>query len=444
MEAGQERQLREGESEREACALQALGSACSGHAIANLSDESAADCAAALAEWLAGRPPQWHSGGAGVSAWRAMRNLCSRGPRTQAAARALSPTALALALDSTAAEDARVVALQLLHNSTAAAPPALARLWHSWAPLHLADLLMDHSPRVRTVALAALHHSCCGPDGRSRMEALCSPWGAPMAAALLQCMDELQQEQQAFEWLFLLASSLVSRGLIGPLHEALGGSIPPPALIQMVEAFLSALEDDPRQNVAAALPEAACMQLIQWLEQSLAALEEGSVAGVEEALTGALQLLASATALLQAPELSNRKDVLLQAGLLRRAVETLAPGSKAGTVPGLRVLALAVLANLSHGHRASQDAVRELGGIPLVLNQCVLDETNEFKKEWAVFVVRNLCDGNEENRRLIDSLQPQAVNSFPEELSRMGMEAEVRGGRVHLVRDKAPAPRPPL
>jgi ataxin-10 len=43
-----------------------------------------------------------------------------------------------------------------------------------------------------------------------------------------------------------------------------------------------------------------------------------------------------------------------------------------------------------------QDEVCALGGVELVLAQCQLDRQSPLAREWALWAVRNLCEGNEQ------------------------------------------------
>jgi len=38
--------------------------------------------------------------------------------------------------------------------------------------------------------------------------------------------------------------------------------------------------------------------------------------------------------------------------------------------------------------------VGELGGVELVLAQCQLDRESPLAREWGLWAVRNLCEGN--------------------------------------------------
>lgn len=56
--------------------------------------------------------------------------------------------------------------------------------------------------------------------------------------------------------------------------------------------------------------------------------------------------------------------------------------------------------------RAVQDRVREQQGLPLVLGATHLDEANPYIREHAIFTLRYLLQGNDDNQNLIRQLRP--------------------------------------
>ncbi|KAI9348021.1 spinocerebellar ataxia type 10 protein domain-containing protein [Obelidium mucronatum] len=93
-----------------------------------------------------------------------------------------------------------------------------------------------------------------------------------------------------------------------------------------------------------------------------------------------------------------------------------------------------VISNVSFMCKEAQDQVRLVGGIPVVLSHCIIDDSNPFVKEWAVFAIRNLCDGNKENQTLIESMEavglPEGQNEgFAAHGVRAGLSAD---GRVRI------------
>ncbi|KAF8967697.1 spinocerebellar ataxia type 10 protein domain-containing protein [Flammula alnicola] len=65
-----------------------------------------------------------------------------------------------------------------------------------------------------------------------------------------------------------------------------------------------------------------------------------------------------------------------------------------------------LLGVLSHGMKDVQDRTREAGGLPVVMNLCVIDERNPYLREHAVFTLHNLLKSNPENQKFVDSIKP--------------------------------------
>jgi len=65
-----------------------------------------------------------------------------------------------------------------------------------------------------------------------------------------------------------------------------------------------------------------------------------------------------------------------------------------------------LLGILCAGEEAVQDRVRACGGIPVVMNLCVVDERNPYLREHAIFALHNLLEGNAENQGLVDQIRP--------------------------------------
>jgi hypothetical protein len=99
---------------------------------------------------------------------------------------------------------------------------------------------------------------------------------------------------------------------------------------------------------------------------------------------------------------------------------------------GYRRDVVAVLANAAHRNPRVQDAVREGGGLLLILQQCVVEDANPYLREWGLFAVRNLCEGNERNQEEIAGLEVWG-GANTEETERMGFRVEVDGGKPRLV-----------
>ncbi|KAG5650835.1 hypothetical protein H0H81_010865 [Sphagnurus paluster] len=65
-----------------------------------------------------------------------------------------------------------------------------------------------------------------------------------------------------------------------------------------------------------------------------------------------------------------------------------------------------LLGILCHGVRSVQDQVRACGGIPVLMNLCVIDERNPYLREHAIFTLHCLLKNNKENQAVVDDIKP--------------------------------------
>ncbi|KXS12059.1 hypothetical protein M427DRAFT_59916 [Gonapodya prolifera JEL478] len=94
-----------------------------------------------------------------------------------------------------------------------------------------------------------------------------------------------------------------------------------------------------------------------------------------------------------------------------------------------------VLSNLCHECAVVQDEIRERDAIPLILEQCNLDDANPFLREHAILLVRNLCTGNTANQDYIRSLEAQKVVVSEDLLDTVGGRLQIdAAGKVQLKR----------
>jgi ataxin-10 len=54
-----------------------------------------------------------------------------------------------------------------------------------------------------------------------------------------------------------------------------------------------------------------------------------------------------------------------------------------------------------------------------------------YIREWALFAIRNLCDGNEDNQAIIQNLRMGGVQT-PPELKDMGLKVEMDDGKLRI------------
>ncbi len=76
----------------------------------------------------------------------------------------------------------------------------------------------------------------------------------------------------------------------------------------------------------------------------------------------------------------------------------------------------------------------QCGGVEMLLSSCQLDETAPVAREWALWAVRNMCEGNPAIQQQIAGLEVQSTAVSPE-LQKMGMEVQLdkATGKLRLV-----------
>ncbi|XP_068129180.1 ataxin-10 [Hyperolius riggenbachi] len=98
---------------------------------------------------------------------------------------------------------------------------------------------------------------------------------------------------------------------------------------------------------------------------------------------------------------------------------------------GFKAHLIRLIANLCYRNRDNQDRIYELDGLPLILDNCTIDDNNPFLNQWAVYAIRNLTEHNERNQELIASLERQGL-ADTSVLERMGLHVDERDGKLVL------------
>ncbi|KAK9156728.1 hypothetical protein Scep_003302 [Stephania cephalantha] len=158
---------------------------------------------------------------------------------------------------------------------------------------------------------------------------------------------------------------------------------------------------------------------------------EGSVNVVESLLSlGFLDFLLDVLRSLEPPEIIRKS---MSQGE-NNAVRTYSDSWKLCPYKGFRRDIVAVIVNCLYRRKHVQDEIREKNGILLLMQQCVADEHNPFLREWGIWTMRNLLEGNEENQRVVAEMELQGSVEVPE-LTKLGLRVEVdqKNRRAKLV-----------
>ncbi|XP_022717604.1 ataxin-10 [Durio zibethinus] len=117
--------------------------------------------------------------------------------------------------------------------------------------------------------------------------------------------------------------------------------------------------------------------------------------------------------------------------------------SKLCPYKGFRKDMVAVIGNCAYRRKHVQDEIRQKSGILLLLQQCVTDYDNPYLREWGIWSLRNLLEGNAENQQAVADLELQGSVDIPE-LARHGLRVEVDQNthRAKLVNIPGSYPKP--
>ncbi|EJS44504.1 ctr86p [Saccharomyces arboricola H-6] len=109
---------------------------------------------------------------------------------------------------------------------------------------------------------------------------------------------------------------------------------------------------------------------------------------------------------------------------------------RADNFPNCKLVIIEILASLVYAHPEIQDQIRELGGLALILSNCVIDDNDPFIKERSIVCLKFLLKNNAKNQEFVKIMEAQDVVQ-DDALSKAGFEISVeKGGKVRLVSKK--------
>ncbi|XP_058481670.1 ataxin-10 [Solea solea] len=90
-----------------------------------------------------------------------------------------------------------------------------------------------------------------------------------------------------------------------------------------------------------------------------------------------------------------------------------------------------LIGNLCHSNTNNQNKVREVEGIPLILDNCNIDSNNPFISQWSIFAIRNLLENNRQNQQLVAEMERRGPADYSA-LRELGFLVEERDGSLLL------------
>ncbi|KAL0962796.1 hypothetical protein UPYG_G00345580 [Umbra pygmaea] len=386
-----------------------------------------------------------------TACFRAQRNSCVQCARNQSLLRSLGFIDLAVRilhmLQKLMSDNADYIlealrcGIQVIGNLAVDNQFCKDDIWRLIFPDLLLVLLCMDDKRAVGYTSMVLHTCLDGP----KVEQLAQPGNINVALKVM----ELCQTQPELDWPVLIAtqhflksSVLVENMYAGMSHQERV------TLLELISAQLGEENtDDCGIPSGSAAFLASCFQ-----EECGAVLTLASGSDDEEALTviSLLDVLCEMTSdhkefmfLQNHPDLLKSTVGLLQQvhalGKTSKNVFTvaqtfsLAQGGDCSSSPAVSFKAhlIRLIGNLCHRNKANQTKVRELDGLPLIMDNCSIDSNNPFISQWAIFAIRNILENNLENQELVAALERQGV-ADDSALRAMGYRLEERDGNLLL------------
>ncbi|KAL6847493.1 hypothetical protein ACP4OV_022519 [Aristida adscensionis] len=370
------------------------------------------------------------------------------------------------------APDVARAALQALGNAALAGERHRAAVWDALFPRPLRELAGVKDAGVLD-PLCMVVDTCCsgGGGGRARLEALChEELGLPILVQVVSTASQVEQKEEWLEW--LLFKVCVEEQKFQTLFAALcstndvdcsGNGDYNAKHAYLLGTLAKCLTNHPKEVSVSDSFALDIFNVHKHAAETVDFTHRGS--SLLPTACPAIDVLGYSLLLLRdicawespSSETQGPVNSLLQTGLVKRLLKYLSELEPPSTIRksmakgqgdsqpahangkvcpyiGYRRDLVAIIANCLHGRKEVQDEIRQLNGIMLLLQQCVVDEENPYLREWGLLAVKNLLEGNVENQREVSELEMQEPVITPE-IANIGLKVEIdkKTGRPKLV-----------
>nr|XP_011710313.1 ataxin-10 isoform X2 [Macaca nemestrina] len=117
-----------------------------------------------------------------------------------------------------------------------------------------------------------------------------------------------------------------------------------------------------------------------------------------------------------------------------------AEGDISNVAEGFKSHLIRLIGNLCYKNKDNQDKVNELDGIPLILDNCNISDSNPFLTQWVIYAIRNLTEDNSQNQDLIAKMEEQGL-ADASLLKKVGFEVEKKGEKL-ILKSTRDTPKP--
>ncbi|XP_030296219.1 ataxin-10 [Sparus aurata] len=318
-------------------------------------------------------------------------------------------------------------------------------IWQQSFPNILLQLLSVDDEKAVNYASMVLH-TCLD---EAKVEELSEPQNIPVALRVM----ELCRTQPDLDWTVIIATQhfLKSSALVESMYSGMSHH----ERVTLLELLFAQLREEDSDECG--VPPSVARFLASTFQKGCGAvltLATGSVSS-EEVLQEALTVISLLDVLCEMTSdcsqfmfLQDHPDLLMTTVELLEQVHAIGKASKnvfssaqnfssfggdgdQSPVISFKAHLIRLIGNLCHNNTNNQNKVRELEGIPLILDNCNIDSNNPFISQWAIFAIRNLLERNTQNQELVASLERRGSADYSA-LRELGFLVEERDGSLLL------------
>ncbi|GAA6217049.1 ataxin-10 [Lates japonicus] len=386
--------------------------------------------------------------------FRAQRNSCVQSTRNQSLLRELGFVDVTLKLLSflrnTNLESRDGIfeplrcGIQFLGNLAVGNQMCKDNIWQLSFPNLLLQLLsVDDEKTVNYASM--VFHTCLD---EAKVEELSEPQNIELALRVM----ELCRTQPDLDWTVLIATQhfLKSSALVENMYSGMSHH----DRVTLLELLFAQLREEDSEECG--VPASVARFLASSFQEGCGAvltLATGS-ASSDEVLQEALTVISLLDVLCEMTSdnrqfmfLQDHPDLLVTTVELLEQVHAIGKASKnifsaaqnfsfsgdgdSSPVISFKAHLIRLIGNLCHSNTNNQNKVRELEGIPLILDNCNIDSNNPFISQWAIFTIRNLLEHNTQNQQLVAELERRGPTDYSA-LRELGFLVEERDGSLLL------------
>ncbi|XP_073336320.1 ataxin-10 [Pagrus major] len=334
--------------------------------------------------------------------------------------------------------------IQFLGNLAVGNQMCKDNIWQQSFPNLLLQLLSVDDEKAVNYASMVLH-TCLD---EAKVEDLSEPQNIQVALRVM----ELCRTQPDLDWTVIIATQhfLKSSALVESMYSGMSHH----ERVTLLELLFAQLREEDSDECG--VPPSVARFLASTFQKVCGAvltLATGSVSS-EEVLQEALTVISLLDVLCEMTSdcsqfmfLQDHPDLLMTTVELLEQVHAIGKSSKnvfssaqnfsfggdgdQSPVISFKAHLIRLIGNLCHNNTNNQNKVRELEGIPLILDNCNIDSNNPFISQWAIFAIRNLLEHNTQNQELVASLERRGSADYSA-LRELGFLVEERDGSLLL------------